>query len=271
MWKKKYWKVFTFFLVLIVLIFAAVFFRQKIRIYFPNFLKIPFINQKLPLSNSNPIIVTLGFDDGVASQYKIRHMLANRDMHAVFYINTGLIGSPGYLTWKQLDRLHSDGNEIGSHAVYHPNLTNISLNEIHHEICDSRITLINRGYETVSFAYPGGQYNREIEKIVAECGYSNARGVDGQGEEYPPTNPYGTKILYTVTSDTTLEELKNKISSYQKNGSWLQIVFHDICYNCTKYSFTSLDILGFLNFLETQQALGKIILTPNQVITGSIP
>ena len=269
MWKKKDKILFTVVLLLIVVVSILVFSRQKIRNYFPNFLKFH-INQELSLPTSNPIIVTLGFDDGIASQYKIRRMLANRDMHAVFYVNTGLIGSPNYMTWKQLDRLYKDGNEIGSHAVNHPNLTKISLNDIRHEICDSRIMLNDHGYETVSFAYPGGQYNGEIEKIVAECGYANARSVDGQGEEYPPANPYGTKILYTVTSDTTLDELKNKISSYEKNGAWLQIVFHDICYKCSKYSFTSVDILGFLNFLNTQQSSGKIILTPEQVIHRSL-
>ena len=139
MWEKKDKVLFSFILLLAALFLSIVLSRQKIRNYIPNFLKFPNINQELSVPTSNPIIITLGFDDGTSSQFKIRRMLANRDMHAIFYVNTGLIGSPNYMTWKQLDQLYKDGNEIGSHAVNHPNLTKISLNNTQHEICDSRL------------------------------------------------------------------------------------------------------------------------------------
>jgi hypothetical protein len=57
----------------------------------------------------------------------------------------------------------------------HANLKNLDVTERHREICSSK-EQIEEMFQTVcqSFAYPFGLYKAKDEKIVAECGYSNA-------------------------------------------------------------------------------------------------
>ena len=65
--------------------------------------------------------------------------------------------------------------EIGAHTLTHANLKNLNAAESHREICRSK-EQIEVGFQTScrSFAYPFGLYDTKDEKIVAECGYSNA-------------------------------------------------------------------------------------------------
>src|SRR5437867_1666470 len=70
-------------------------------------------------------IVTIQFDDGVADQYTARSLLAAHQMHATFYVNSGLIGDSAHMTWAQLHDLYADGNEIGGHTLTHANLKHL--------------------------------------------------------------------------------------------------------------------------------------------------
>jgi hypothetical protein len=50
-----------------------------------------------------------------ASSYAARPILAAHGMYATFYVNSPRLGSSSFLTWKQVQDLYSDGNEIGGH------------------------------------------------------------------------------------------------------------------------------------------------------------
>src|SRR5262247_752346 len=73
-------------------------------------------------------VVTIQFDDG-RNQSAARAILARHDVHATFFINTGYIGTPGYLTWRQVHRLAADGNEIAGHTLTHRDLPSLSKPE----------------------------------------------------------------------------------------------------------------------------------------------
>jgi peptidoglycan/xylan/chitin deacetylase (PgdA/CDA1 family) len=49
-------------------------------------------------SASRPLTVTLTFDDGVADQLQGEQLLEKYGMVGTFYINSALIGLPGYMT-----------------------------------------------------------------------------------------------------------------------------------------------------------------------------
>src|SRR5664279_5586618 len=68
-------------------------------------------------------VVTLGFDDGYASQYQTLAMLNAHSMHGTYYINSGT-RPPEYdtLSWAQLHDLANAGNEIGGHTIDHADL-----------------------------------------------------------------------------------------------------------------------------------------------------
>ena len=80
------------------------------------------------------MIVTLGFDDGYADQYITRVLLAAHGMHATFFITSTWVGTPGHLTWAQLQDLYADGNEIGGHSLTHATLKSLQGDDLLHEI-----------------------------------------------------------------------------------------------------------------------------------------
>ena len=132
------------------------------------------------LASASRTIVSLTFDDGRASQYTMRPLLASHGMNATFYVISNEPDvSTNYLTWQQIHELASDGNEIGGHTLDHYDLTTLDATEAKHQICGDRDALIAHGFSPVSFAYPYGASTPELEQIVAACGYSSARATWG--------------------------------------------------------------------------------------------
>src|SRR3954466_15125042 len=79
------------------------------------------------------LTVSVEFDDGFASAYQAKSILASHGMHATFYINTNGTQHPDYMTWDQLQDLEQDGNEIGGHTLDHLNLSTLSPEEQRHQ------------------------------------------------------------------------------------------------------------------------------------------
>ena len=53
-------------------------------------------------------------------------VLAQFGLHATWYIPSGLVGTPGYMTWDQLQTLQAAGHEIGGHSLDHTRLDGLS-------------------------------------------------------------------------------------------------------------------------------------------------
>ena len=68
-------------------------------------------------------VVSLTFDDGDADQMAAARVLHRYRLPATFYIITGAVGTPGYVTVPDLHQLAADGDEIGGHTVSHLRLT----------------------------------------------------------------------------------------------------------------------------------------------------
>src|SRR4030067_62228 len=84
-------------------------------------------SQATPLQDTatidfSTLLVSLTFDDGVADNYLVRTDLAANKLRATWYIISGFVGTPGYLTESQLHDLATDGHEIGSHTIEHVTL-----------------------------------------------------------------------------------------------------------------------------------------------------
>jgi peptidoglycan/xylan/chitin deacetylase (PgdA/CDA1 family) len=120
--------------------------------------------------------VALTFDDGYSDAATAALPILRRyGFTATFYIVTGLVDQPGYLTRQQVGELHAAGMEIGSHTLSHADLTGLPIEQARREIYWSKLILQEwLGSDVVSFSYPAGQYNAELAAIVHEVGYSNA-------------------------------------------------------------------------------------------------
>jgi len=139
--------------------------------------------------------IKASFDDASAEDMKVARLLRKYKIaDAIFYF-------PGYphfanersgrtsLTEDQMQDI-AKHFEIGSHTMTHPMLTRIDLKRAEVEIHNSRMFLADKFKQDInSFCYPRGYANPDIQKLVADAGYSNARSTL-VGYIHESENPY---------------------------------------------------------------------------------
>jgi peptidoglycan/xylan/chitin deacetylase (PgdA/CDA1 family) len=120
--------------------------------------------------------VALTFDDGYADAFTTALPVLQRyGFTATFYIITGPVGQPGYMSWEQLAALRDAGMEIGAHTIDHFDLTTLDEGESTRQIVQSKADLEQRlGIAVASFCYPTGLYNWAIEEQARSAGYLSA-------------------------------------------------------------------------------------------------
>ncbi|HJZ46136.1 MAG TPA: polysaccharide deacetylase family protein, partial [Roseiflexaceae bacterium] len=106
-----------------------------------------------------PVILT--FDDGYADFFTNAFPLLRRyGDKATIYIITRKVGTPGYLSWKQLQTLAASRLiTIGAHTRTHPELPALSAQQSWAELAGSKTDLETRlGISVRHLAYPAGHY-----------------------------------------------------------------------------------------------------------------
>lgn len=228
------------------------------------------------VATARPTQVSITFDDGSASQFQTRAMLAAHGMRATYYVNSGLVGSSSYhMTWDQIQAVADDGNEIGGHTSEHVDLTSLSPQAQTAAVCGDRAQLVNRGYNPTSFAYPFARWNAAARDAVAVCGYATARGVGNVGctncvaaEALAPTDPYVLRTVAGTLDTTTLAELEGNVTKAIENGGgWVVFVFHTICESCDDVnSTTPARFDALLDWLQGQRANGVSVMPVRDVM-----
>lgn len=128
----------------------------------------------LPLENGkHPVMIN--FDDAFKSVFDAAlPLLEKYHVTATVFVPANLVGHRAYLTWEQLQELNREDIEIESHSLWHPYLTRSK--KAHEEIFESKKILEEKlGVPVQAFAYPFGDYDDRIIKLVQEAGYSLAR------------------------------------------------------------------------------------------------
>lgn len=114
----------------------------------------------------NPVILT--FDDGYNDAYTdALPTLQKHGFMGTFFIVSGFVNQPGYITTAELSKLAEAYMELGAHTVKHIDLAQASIARQEQEIgLSKQITPV--------FAYPAGRYTPDTIKIVQKDGYSCA-------------------------------------------------------------------------------------------------
>src|SRR5512140_2332713 len=212
-----------------------------------------------PRPAAQPTIVTLTFDDGDADNFAAAQLLAQQGLHAPFFIPSGLVGTPGYMTWDPLGALRQAGNEIGGHSLNHTKVQGLEAAALRHEVCDDRSNLVAHGFAPLSFAYPFGNYDPAARAMVKECGYAGARTVRGGPERLPLADPYEVKALPYIVSDTSLAKMERYVSSVQQSGGgWVVLTFHHVCKGCDYFAVRPDVWARFVPWLARQQQDGLL-------------
>ncbi|MET9634298.1 polysaccharide deacetylase family protein [Lentzea sp. NPDC006480] len=220
-------------------------------------------------------VVSITIDDGTADQMAGASILAKYGMHATFYIISGAIDTPGYLTRAQVESLKAAGHEIGGHTVSHPDLTAIPLDEARRQICADRVTLSYWGYQVTSFAYPFTALNPDVQRIARDCGYNSARTLGDirsphdcpdcvLAETIPPADPFNVRAPDRINTSWTLDDLKSVVTNAP--GGWIPFVLHQICDGCAELSLSPAILDQFLAWLRDR---GTQVRTVQEVVGGA--
>ena len=153
-----------------------------------------------------PVIIT--FDDGWVTQYEnALPLLSKYHYPATFFVVTDYIGHRGFISWPQLQTLHTEGMKIGSHSRSHPRLTKIGdPAQLWDQIYNSKAVLESQLEVPVAeFAYPYGSYNTAATEMVKAAGYRVGRGCC-------------TGVAHTSTDVFTLRAIMapNDLTKFQK-------------------------------------------------------
>lgn len=235
-----------------------------------------------PTSTAPPrTVVSFTFDDGYRSQLRAADVLSANGLQGTFYINSGAMTFPGYLSRAQLLSMIADGHEIGGQTVNHAHLENLTVAEQRKEICDDRTNLRQLGIPVRDFAYPYGYRNEQLAAVVKSCGYSTARaasglkdrGSDGSACDCQPALPYegdrwDIPVKPTIKQGDTVRQLQDWVLQAEKVGGWLPLVFHRICDACAPESMTLADFTRFADWMQNRPS-STSVQTVDSVMNGT--
>ena len=154
--------------------------------------------------------VLISMDDGYRSVYDIAYPILNKyGFKATLFIYTSFVGvSKMAITWDQLKEMQANGFTIGSHTIYHSDLTNPKEGEseqeqiarIKEELNGSKKIIDQKlDQNTYFLAYPFGYYDQRSIQMAKAAGYKLAMSVKRGGNPFF-ANPW------TLRRDQILEK-----------------------------------------------------------------
>ena len=252
------------------------------RVY-PNFDLLPVISSGGETHAGKPYI-SFTFDDGTIDHYEVvAPLLEKYDTRGTFFVNSGHIGTPGFMNATQLLDLQSRGHEIGGHSVNQQE----RLSELTSETQLLRIqtdfnTLSNIGLNITSFSWPFGYTSLELIEMVKSVGYLRARDIGGI--KIPSSCGLCPSTLRLPLSDSAKYAIRSfNVKSFHTFGNlmwqvfraedWvlnnpeeisvLPFTFHTVCKRCG-YNPTRFE--DFLRWLKPRYKIG----TTNELIKNVI-
>jgi peptidoglycan/xylan/chitin deacetylase (PgdA/CDA1 family) len=147
------------------------------------------IGQSQDVTAEKSVVIT--FDDGSETDLlAAAPFLREAGFRATFYLTSGWIGKPGFLSAAQVRRLAAQGFEIGCHSMTHAYLSDLDDAGLRREIAEAKSLLEQiLGAPVHHFSCPGGRYDERVVKTAREAGYktvANSR-IDSNSAD---TDPY---------------------------------------------------------------------------------
>jgi hypothetical protein len=116
--------------------------------------------------------VLITFDDGGSSNVYAADELKRRGWKGYFFVVTGRIGTPGFLTADDIRHLRDSGHVVGSHSHSHPDifrdLSPKAMDEEWRSSCGALSALLGAPCEVASV--PGGDVSVQVFESAARCG-----------------------------------------------------------------------------------------------------
>src|ERR1039457_4620029 len=187
---------------------------------------------------TSPTVVSFTFDNQWASQMTAAAALKAHNMAGTFYIISGWIGQPGFMSLANLNTLAANGDEIGGKTVNNSDPPTPADSEA-----------------LGACAYP-------------DCPYA---------ETIPPADLYQINTPDDAEQTPTLAQMEKTVTNAETHGGGLlALSFHQICATTTAgcdpvYSWSPTLFNNFLTWLQGQELLkGVQVKTIAQVIGGAV-
>lgn len=150
-----------------------------------NFKVVPLIELAEKLREGKPLpdkTVAITFDDAYASVYHTAYpLLKQRGWPFTFFVNTDAVGTSSlFVSWDQLREMAKHGVTIANHSTAHNHLVRLKDGEnraqwrkrIAHEIQLAQENIHKEiGVSPKIFAYPFGEYDVHVQKILKNLDY----------------------------------------------------------------------------------------------------
>jgi hypothetical protein len=208
-------------------------------------------------------LVTLWFDDAWDSQFSVAYpQMDDMGLVGSIAIPTQAIGTQGYMSWAQLERIAYARWQVDSHTRTHTcDIKGLSVETANSEIVGSKQDLESFGYVPSFFVSPCG-VDSPLWKDTVKKHYLAFRGVEAGVNPLPLTDLYRLKAQM-VTPKTTVDDVKRWLAEAQAQKSWLIITFHQIDNSNAEYSVTP---ENFKKILTTVKESHTPVVLPEQVI-----
>lgn len=165
------------------------------------------------LSNGMPIIRQYGFP-------------------VTLFVNTGSVGTRGYLNWEELRALVKEGVVIGNHSATHDYLiekkngetTDMWRERVKADILRAQSDFKKKlGLTPTMFAYPYGEFSPELVAIVLELGFDAAISQQS-GVVDETTDLFALPRFPMGGGYATLKQFRSKLSMSRLNVDFLEPV-----------------------------------------------
>ncbi len=190
-----------------------------------------------------PKTVVLTIDDGYKSFYQnALPLLMKYGFEATLFVNTSTVGAPDFMTWDEIKNARNKGIEIGNHSHEHPYFLSSDIDfradlMLSHMIFENKLGTVPKVY-----AYPYGEWNPKMARILALENYLGAAaqnsGIIGKhadafalprfamSEVYAEINDYILKIK-ALPLEVTSQELANNGNIGSKDQPILTLQFEE--------------------------------------------
>lgn len=210
-------------------------------------------------------VVILTFDDEFTGAYtKAYPIMAANNQAATMYVHGNWVGTAGHMSAAELQTLHAAGWDIGNHTWSHPDLTQLTSEEIIAEVEQCATYLESLGFHGKQFAYPYGAVNDTVYNAVKPI-VSTARTVQQPFEvqafiEDFQDLPWFIKC-FPPTSTTPVATILTAIDRTIENCGLLSLLFHDVVDSIGVYTYDYLtsDFQTISDYLKTKSDAGQLV------------
>ncbi|HEX2927277.1 MAG TPA: polysaccharide deacetylase family protein [Ruminiclostridium sp.] len=166
--------------------------------------------------------LTFSYDDGQVFDRRLVEIFNKYDMKATFHLNSGTLGTDGFVTKKEVKSLYK-GHEVSCHSVTHPYLTKLSKEQLVEEIREDRRQLeTETGYPVRGMSYPFGEYDADVEKALSVLGIEYSRTVNSTSGFHTPGNflEWHPTCHHNGEKENKLSDL---LESFQNPPPWVKL------------------------------------------------